>query len=330
MPASINGSHETSLGGILARAETLPFLKSVIIFKNGHVILEEYMHGGAPDRFIDIKSASKSILSAVLGIAISEGYITGIDQPIVDFFPEYLHGNVDPQLSAVTIRHLVTMTSGLGAKENAAAYQRLYASTDWIGHMLSLRVVATPGETFNYLSFNTHILSAIITRATGMSSLAYAEKVLFAPLAIDRVIWAKDPQGYPIGGWGLSMRARDMAAFGLLYANNGKVGQRQVVPSEWINASTALRTGMIGTYYSGWDKTYGYGYLWWIKRTNGNHDVPFAAGHGGQRIVVVPSVNAVMVTQADSSVSPQDSRRHHRAIDSFLFNDVMRCLLVMH
>jgi CubicO group peptidase (beta-lactamase class C family) len=315
------------LSEIVCQAESMPFVKSLIVIRDGNVIIEKYMHGGAPDQTIDLKSASKSILSAVLGIAIRDGYIKGIDQKVMDFFPEYSLDELDPRISDLAIEHLVTMTSGLAVKEDADTYQGLYESSDWIGHILSLPMDSNPGEKFNYLSLNTHLLSAIIARATGMSMLAYTKQFLFLPLSIEQVIWEQDPQGYYIGGWGMSLNARDMAQYGLLYLSNGKIGQKQVVPSYWVKQSTAERSGMIGTYYSRWDKNYGYGYLWWIRRLDNDIDIPFASGHGGQRIVILPTANSVIVTQADSSVDSSSSRKNHRAIDSFIFGGLSDYLL---
>jgi CubicO group peptidase (beta-lactamase class C family) len=123
------------------------------------------------------------------------------------------------------------------------------------------------------------------------------------------------------------MKARDMANFGLLYLNNGKIGQRQVVPSDWVKQSTSVRTGMIGTYYSRWDKNYGYGYLWWIRRIDNDIDIPFALGHGGQRIVILPAANSVIVTQADPGVDSAKSHKNHRAIDSLIFGELPGYLL---
>jgi CubicO group peptidase (beta-lactamase class C family) len=322
-----NESNIDRLSGILSKAENMPFLKSLIVIQDGNVVIEKYMHGGAPDQTIDLRSASKSILSAVLGIAIRDGYIKGIDQKVMDFFPEYSTDELDPRLTGLAIEHLLTMTSGFAVKENAETYQCLYESSDWIGYILNLPMDSNPGEKFNYLSFNTHLLSATITRATGMSMLAYTKQVLFLPLSIEQVIWEQDPQGYYIGGWGLSLKARDMANFGLLYLNNGKIGQMQVVPSHWVKQSTAEHSGMIGTYYSRWDKNYGYGYLWWIRRFDKDIDIPFALGHGGQRIVVLPTANSVIVTQANPSVDYSNSHKNHRTIDSFIFGGLSCYLL---
>jgi len=157
--------------------------------------------------------------------------------------------------------------------------------------------------------------------------LAYTKLVLFLPLSIEQVAWEPDPQGYYIGGWGMSLKARDMANFGLLYLNNGKIGQMQVVPPDWVKQSTAERSGMIGTYYSRWDKNYGYGYLWWIRRLDNDIDIPFALGHGGQRIVILPKANSVIVTQADPSVDSSSSHKNHRTIDSLIFSCLLGYLL---
>ena len=322
-----NESNVDRLSGILCEAENMPFLKSLVVIQDGKVVIEKYMHGGAPDQAIDLRSASKSILSAVLGIAIRDGYIKGIDQKVMDFFPEYPLDELDPLIASLAIEHLVTMTSGFAVTENAKTYQFLYESSDWIGYILHLPMDANPGEKFNYLSFNTHLLSAIITRATGMSTLAYTKQVLFSPLSIDQVIWEQGPQGYYIGGWAMSLKAREMANFGLLYLNNGKIGQIQVVPPDWVKQSTAEHSGMVGTYYSRWDKNYGYGYLWWIRRLAKDIDIPFALGHGGQRIVILTKANSVIVTQADPSVDSSSSHKNHRAIDSLIFCSLSGYLL---
>ena len=315
------------LSNILRKTEKMPYLKSLIILKNGELIVEEYMNGGSPDQLYDLRSASKSILSAVLGIAIKDGYIDSIDQKVMDLFPEYITDDLDPRVYDLRIRHLITMKSGFKIKENAKAYQQLYQSSDWIKHILHLPFKTRPGEKFNYLSFNTHLLSATITKATGMSTLEFATQGLFSPLGITKMLWEKDPKGYYIGGWGMSLKAQDMARIGLLYLNDGKFKETQIVPSEWVKSSTTERTRMIGTYYSGWDKTYGYGFLWWVKQIDGQIEIPFALGHGGQRIAFIPKVNAVMVTQAEPNPKPSTSYKRHMAVDSLLFNDFTSYLL---
>ena len=326
-PLNQDGLRSKELSSILRKTEKMPYLKSLIIVKNDEWLIEKYMNGGSPNQFYDLRSASKSILSAILGIAIKDGYLDSIDQKVMDFFPEYITDDLDPRVYDLKIRHLITMKSGFKFKENAKAYQQLYKSSDWINHILHLPFKSVPGKNFNYHSFNTHLLSATITKATGMSTLEYASQALFIPLGITKVLWEKDPNGYYIGGWGLSLKAKDMAKFGMLYLNDGFFQGTQVVPSEWVKLSTTERTGMIGTYYSGWNKTYGYGFLWWVKKIDGKIDIPFVLGHGGQRIAFIPKVNAVMVTQAEPNPKPSTSYKRHMAVDSLLFNDFASYLL---
>ena len=326
-PLNQDGLRSKELSSILRKTEKMRYLKSLIIVKNEEWLIEKYMNGGSPNQFYDLRSASKSILSAILGIAIKDGYLDSIDQKVMDFFPEHITDDLDPRVYDLRIRHLITMKSGFKVKENAKAYHQLYNSSDWINHILHLPFITNPGEKFNYHSFNTHLLSATITKATGMSTLEYATQVLFLPLGIPKVLWEKDPKGYYIGGWGMSLKAQDMTKIGLLYLNDGKFQETQVVPSEWVKSSTTERTGMIGTYYSGWNKTYGYGYLWWVKKIDGKIDIPFALGHGGQRIAFIPKVNAVMVTQAEPNPKTSTSYKRHRAVDSLLFNDFASYLL---
>jgi CubicO group peptidase (beta-lactamase class C family) len=316
-----------NLSKILRKTDEMPYLKSLIVLKNDELIIEKYINGGGPDQIHDIRSASKSVLSAIVGIAIKDGYINSIEQKIIDFFPEYITDELDPKIYDLRIRHLITMKSGFNIEETAQAYQQLYKSPDWIEHILHFPFRAAPGKKFSYNSFNTHLLSATITKATGMSTFDYAKSVLFSPLGITKVKWEKDPKGYCIGGWGLSLKAQDMVNFGTLYLNNGLFNGSQVVPSEWIKSSIIERTGMIGTYYSGWNKSYGYGFLWWIKRIENHIDIPFAMGHGGQRIAIIPDVSAVLVTQAEPDPEPSVSFKRHRSVDSFLFDDLASYLL---
>ena len=224
------------LSNIINKAKEISFLKSLIVLKNNDVIIEEYLNlnGGPTGQLNDIRSAAKSILSAILGCAIKDGYIDSIDQKVIDFFPEYNSDKLDPRVYDLRIRHLITMRSGFDIKESRKVYQQLYASNNWVEHILHLPFQSDPGKKFNYHSFNTHLLSAAITKATGMSTLEYATQALFAPLSISEILWEKDPNGIYIGGWGLSMTARDMLKFGILYLNNGLYEGEQLISAEWV------------------------------------------------------------------------------------------------
>ena len=133
------------LSNILRKTEKMPYLKSLIIVKNGEWLIEKYMNGGRPDQFHNLRSASKSILSAILGIAIKDRFLDSIDQKVMDFFPEYVTDDLDPRVYDLRIRHLITMKSGFKVKENTKAYQQLYQSSDWINHILHLPFTIYPG-----------------------------------------------------------------------------------------------------------------------------------------------------------------------------------------
>jgi CubicO group peptidase (beta-lactamase class C family) len=311
------------LSQILNKTENLRYLKSLAIWQNGELIVERYINGGTSDQLHDIRSASKSILSAILGIALKDGYIKSLDQKPIDFFPEYITDDLDPKIYDLTIRHLITMKSGFKIVESAKIYAQLYASSDWVDHIIHLPFGEQPGKKFNYHSFNTHLLSATLTKAIGMSTLEYARSALFEPLGITNVKWNQDPKGYHIGGWGLYLNARDMLKFGMLYLNRGVFDGISIIPEKWIEWSTSPSTGVMGTYYSGRNQSYCYGFLWWIKRVGETIDIPFAMGHGGQRIAFIPEVNAVLVTQAEPNPKPSLSFKRHRAVDSLLFDDVV-------
>lgn len=239
----------------------------------------------------------------------------------MDFFPEYETENQDPQLHDITIRHLLTMQSGFDIQENVKD-RYVWKSSDWIKTILQVPIKWKPGKKFNNTTLNTHLLSAIITKATGMSILKYADKNLFSSLGISHVGWRTDPQRHPFGGSGMYLTSRDMAKFGQLYLNKGKYTGKQVVPSQWVMQSTTEKSGLIGRHFLLWKISYGYGYLWWIKRLDGYRDIPFASGYGGQKIVVIPQANVVIIITASTNVDPATSHKRHKMINTFLFRDL--------
>src|SRR5690606_14167936 len=174
---------------VLARAAELPRLRSVLVAHHGTIRAERYFHGAGPDRTANVKSASKSIVSALVGIAIAEGHLEGVDQPISAFFPDYLAGD-DPRKGEITLGHLLSMQSGLEST-SGRGYGAWVQSRDWVRHALARPLVAAPGGPMIYGTGNTHLLSAILTRATGMSTLAYARSRLAGPLGIELPAWTR-------------------------------------------------------------------------------------------------------------------------------------------
>jgi CubicO group peptidase (beta-lactamase class C family) len=262
----------------------------VVIVRNGYIVAETYYAPFTQDTRHMLYSVTKSFTSALVGIAIGEGYIEGVDQHVLDFFPDRTFANVDARKEAMTLEHLLTMQAGLDWEEGMPAYTAMYQSGDWVGYVLDAPMVTKPGEQFVYCSGCSHVLSAIVHKATGMSSLDYALSRLFKPLGIDTVSWETDNDGIRAGGWGLDLTPRDMAKFGYLYLNNGNWDGQQVVPADWVATSVEKH---VGTGDGG-----GYGYQWW---TYPPLDAYTAIGRDSQLIFVIPDQDLVAVFTADIS-----------------------------
>lgn len=277
---------DPAIKGLLAS----PTAAGVLVVRNGKVIAERYANGSAADQANNIHSASKSMLSALVGIAIREGLIDSVDQKVADFLPSYLDDG-DADKARITIAHLLTMSAGLAWEEDATEYA-IEDEADWVGAILARPVVTEPGESFRYSTGLTHVLSAVLTSATGLSTCAFAHRYLFGPMGITAEHWGRDPQGIQSGGYNLYMTPREMAAFGQLYLQGGSWHGAQIVPADWV--ATSLRPQQVD------DDVYRYGYLWWL-RDLGGHDTAIAWGWGGQLIYVVADLDLVVVITSDTS-----------------------------
>lgn len=282
----------------LAQAASLPRLRSLLVSVDGDLRVERYFGGASAARATNIKSASKSIIATLVGIAIERGRIPSVREPIGRYFPEHLAG--DPLKRAITIEDLLTMRSGLETTSNRN-YGRWVQSPNWVRHVLARPLVDTPGGRMIYSTGSTHLLSAIVTKAAGMSTFAFARAALAEPLGFTLGPWTRDPQGIYLGGNEMAMRPLDMVRVGELYLNGGRHAGRQVVSEDWVRASIEPRTVSRRS-----DREYGYG--WWI-RTLADHPVSYAWGYGGQFIFIVPSVRAVIVVTSVSE--PGSERREH-------------------
>jgi len=266
-------------------------LHSLLIIRNGYMVTEAYFYPYRQYSKHNLYSCTKSFTSALVGIAIGQGYIDGLDHRVLDFFSEHTFTNDDPRRQAMTLEHLLTMTSGLDWPEYSVSYSssrnilmQMLQSGDWVQFALDRPMAAEPGTTFNYNTGASHLLSAIIRQATGMSTLSFARTHLFEPLDIF-VSWRSDPKGTTFGGGGIWMAPRDMAKFGYLYLEDGVWEGQQVVPAEWVEASVTAPY---------------YGYQWWILQ-NGAYA---ALGYKGQGIFVMPALEmAVVFTGALSDES---------------------------
>jgi CubicO group peptidase (beta-lactamase class C family) len=282
-----------------AAAQISPFY-SLLIARNGQLIGEHYYRHCSAQTAVNVHSVTKSVVSALVGVALREGFIQSLEQPIRTWLPEYEDPQAVAHQQALTLRHLLTMSAGLGWVENTGGLRRLYHSPDWAHFALTLPVIRQPGQQFNYNTTLTHLTSIILTRACGMNTLALAEKYLFEPLGIPTPRWKTDPQGYPIGGTDLYLTPRQMLTLGQLYLQQGRWGKNQLVPQDWVYESTHEQIALNRPGF--WNPAYtAYGYYWWLRQYKGYAAV-VASGYAGQHIIVIPALNLVVVTTANADV----------------------------
>lgn len=315
-PTPANGEEDlprSALAAVAAAAADLPRLHSLLVSRRGELVLERYYNGARPDRPANVKSASKSVVSALVGIAIDRGLVAGVTQPLGAFFPDLPKSGDDARKREITIEDLLTMQSGLETTSNRN-YGAWVQSRDWVRYVLRQPLVSPPGSRMEYSTGNTHLLSAILTRVSGTSTWHFAQETLADPLGFELARWTRDPQGVYLGGNNMLLTPRQMLAFGELYLHRGRAQDRQIVPEAWVDASVVPRTR------SRWsDRLYGYG--WWIRKLGGQQ-VFYAWGYGGQFIFVVPHLELVVVTTSSTTV--EDERRGHR---STLYDVVERFII---
>jgi CubicO group peptidase (beta-lactamase class C family) len=280
-------------------------IHSIIIYKNGTIPYEEYFEPFNENGLHNLKSTSKGIISALTGIALEEGYIDSLDESILPYFSDY---DVDTTgKSDITIRDLLTMSSGLKWDENNLnSMYTFFVNKRIVKRVLNQPLVDEPGTTFNYNTGLTHLLSAIISKASGMSTLEFAEQYLFEPLEIESVQWDTDREGYHIGGSELFLTPRAMTKFGVMYLHDGEYLGRQIVSEDWVIESTT--TQIEGSFHGA---NIQYGYLWWLDIGNqlfsylDDETRYLAMGARGQRIFVFPEQNVVVVITADEGDESQ-------------------------
>jgi CubicO group peptidase (beta-lactamase class C family) len=290
------------LSDIYRDAVRLPLLTSLLVSHNGTLVREQYFRGLKPGQAINIKSASKSILSALVGIAIAEGEFTEQSR-VSDLLPDYFRDINDPAKRALTVRNLLSMQTGLRGT-SFDNYGEWVGSRNWVRYALQQPFECAPNTCMTYSTGNSHILSVILTKQTGMSTRAYAQRKLFAPLGMQLRGWARDPQGYDFGGNEMFFTPRDMLKFGELYRRRGRHNNRQLVPAAWIDRAW-------GEYTISPFNGHRYGYHWWTREHEGVK-VHFAWGYGGQFIYVIPARQLVIV--ATSSLNRGRDGRHLRSV----------------
>jgi CubicO group peptidase (beta-lactamase class C family) len=284
-------------------AGEFPNIHSVLVVKDGKLILEEYFYGYDRDDLHYLASATKSISSILVGILLDEDMLKNVDQYVYQLFSGYRKTEWIDKKYEITVRHLLSMTSGIEWDENRDIndprhdYFAMRRGGDWIRYVFNKKLVAPPGQKFNYNGGLSALLGEIIRRNSGLNAEKFSKKYLFDPLGISHYSWLKYNDGSINTGGGLLLRPRDMAKIGQLMLNNGKYNDKQIVSQEWITESTknyvVPKSLPLGS---------GYGYQWWLGETTINGQTIkayFAQGLGGQFIFIVPSlkITAIFTSQ---------------------------------
>ena len=303
-----------------------PQVRSVLVIRHGYLVYEGYWHGFTASDGHDSRSVTKSFVSALVGIALRDRHLESLDQTVEELLADHLPANADPRLRQATVKQLLAMTSGLASDDSSLGgddkiWDRMARSRDWIRHTLGRRLESNPGERFAYSSATSHLLSAIVADSTGQSTLAFARAELFGPLGIATdhaleltinhwpvtkaeletfekatVAWPRDPQGYHLGDGFLKLPARDLSSY--LYLNDGRWDGTQVVPADYVRASTQPQSDP--------DTGDHYGYQWWVNDNYG-YDTFRAQGYGGQLIYVIPKLDLVVVITSDPNQERNDA-----------------------
>lgn len=274
-------------------------IKSIVVSKNDIIVKEQYFNSSGPNIAHDVRSVTKTVTALLIGIAIDKGYISSIEEEIGKYFTPII-GEISADKSQLKIKHLLTMSSGLEWYEwgNYGGYNNEYKnwwrSSDQITYLLNRNVAYTPGSYFNYNSAGSHLLSIIVSQATGMSTEDFAKQFLFEPLEINFSGWIKDKRGYNNGGAGLSITPYDMQKIGSLLLKKGMYKDKRIVSEKWINELTSfhISTRDANLFANG------YGYQTWLYN-NGVNSYFDAMGYGGQFILVVPTKKLVITASCD-------------------------------
>lgn len=263
--------------------------KSLLVVKDGKLVFEYYVRDGEDrDHYGHIQSATKSITSLIFGIVLSAGYIDSVDQQLYGLIPEKFPSGI--RKHGITLRHLLTMTSGLSFDNDVFSVETLvHRPRDPIRNILGKPLYADPGQEFYYRDCDPHLLSFTIQRLTGMTIEQWAQEYLFAPLGISDYYWGSDHKGTTMGAVGLHLKPRDMAKIGQMVLDHGRWQGTSIVDSAWLALSTKEQVD-IGEYRGNHERSYGY--YWWILP---DWQAFTAWGAGGNFILVVPSRNMLVV-----------------------------------
>ena len=284
------------------------FINSFLIVRHGKIVLEKYFNGFSQNSSQIVRSVSKSFLSATYGIAVEKS-VLNLDDKIMDYLPEYELSSKDKRYGEVTVLNLLQMKGGLDNDGNV--YFTVFKSKNWLQTIFNLGLRYSPGTTFSYSTPGAHLLSAVLTKVSGISSRKFVESNLITPMGISLEDWEQDPQGIYFGGNNMYFTTRNLASFGLMYLNDGVLKNKQIVSKDWVKKSLTDYSGGLGNW--GVLKNIGYGLFWWLGEIN-NKKVFTAIGHGGQFIMCIPSLDMLIVSTANSYIYWEEADKQETRI----------------
>ncbi|MFW5678678.1 MAG: serine hydrolase domain-containing protein [Pseudomonadota bacterium] len=274
----------------VTRARAFDRMHALLVNIDGAAVVRERFVGAPLDQPVNIKSISKTVLAALTGAAIDQGLLADVDQSVAPLLRHAFPPDPDPRLERLTVDHLLTMRAGL-ERTSGANYGAWVMSRDWVADALARPFVAEPGGRMLYSTGSYHLLSAVLTRAAGRSTLALARDLLGEPLGIDIPAWTRDPQGIYLGGNDMALAPEALVRFGEMHRRGGVLDGRRVLSAAWIEAAWTART------VSPWSGD-AYGYGWFVREIAG-HRTFYGRGYGGQMLYVVPSVRLTAVVISD-------------------------------
>jgi CubicO group peptidase (beta-lactamase class C family) len=289
MDAARQGVSAPQLKQAVASAAAMPRLHALIVAHDGVPLVERVFHGRPLDAPVDIKSLSKIVIDTLAGIAIDRGVLRGPEQPVLPLLRERVPGKLDARVAAITLDDLLSMRSGL-ERTSGPFYGQWVNSRNWVRFVLTRPFVDAPGGMMLYSTGNTHLLSAILTDASGRSTWQLANDWIGRPLGFQIPRWIRDPQGIYLGGNEMTLSARSLLKLGELYRLGGLYRNRRILPERWVREAWTPRTTDL------WG--HGYGYGWFISQADGQ-PVYFGWGFGGQMLYVVPSLELTVVIISD-------------------------------
>jgi CubicO group peptidase (beta-lactamase class C family) len=290
--------------------DELGMTTSILVARHGYIVYEYYALDDS-GKLREAYSVSKSVLSGLIGIAIKKGYIGDIDLPVTSLLPEYSTNELDEKAREISIRHLLTMSSGITSEEDDPEIK---------ANLFSNKLRNDPGEGFFYNNVGPQLLSMILTKATGLSAHDFAKKELFSQIGISNTEWATHRIGdiaYSEGGFGLRITTRDLAKLGYLYLNNGIWDFQELVPSSWVRLSTSKQLDIPK---NSWYFTREYGFFWWL-RPAANHSSFTGIGWSGQFLYVIPDLDIVVVITA---LDEGNESAYFQIIDDYVVPSIMK------